>query len=296
MVVAVFDPALLIYLHDHWLSRQSHCFDRFNTLLLHRDQIRHYGLTMALSSALASVIYQSFPWHGEFDGIGELRDLRQFILEDLQRARYIEPESGGYLSLRPTGIICELVESPEVLVHCTRLVASCLLSGLDPVIATWSGPVLNSATKTLVLAIQLSEKEDTKSLDVPLIWDDISRADKLVRQDWWPDLQRSVELFLKTDSGIRAHPATAEGPISFECSSSFWDSLDRYCTQPALRQRLIEAICKRVSGILDASLGDEPWGQMRSFRVTYYWRVHYRRMRDRLVLEEFGPHDIGGAS
>ena len=34
-------------------------------------------------------------------------------------------------------------------------------------------------------------------------------------------------------------------------------------------------------------------GQIRRFRVTTFWRVHYYELDDRLVLEEFGEHNMG---
>ena len=81
-------------------------------------------------------------------------------------------------------------------------------------------------------------------------------------------------------------------PIPFECTDGFWKSVDDYC-QPNMRHLLVKAIAKKVYGILDASLHDEPLGQIRRFRVTTFWRVHYYELDDRLVLEEFGEHNMG---
>jgi hypothetical protein len=91
---------------------------------------------------------------------------------------------------------------------------------------------------------------------------------------------------------MRRYPGVRERPIPLECTDAFWKSVDRL--EERLRRALIQALTKRAYGILDASLGDEPLGEIRRFRVTDFWRVHYRDQGDRLTLEEFGPHSIGG--
>jgi len=147
----------------------------------------------------------------------------------------------------------------------------------------------------MILTIHGSETEaDSRVYHLPLVWDDDSWAIQLVTLEWWPDLSRCVELHFRTNPGMRHYPVAREQPIPFECTDAFWKSVDRFCRDKQKRRSLIEALTKRVYGILDASLGDEPFGEVRRFRVTDFWRVHYREEHDRLVLEEFGPHSMGG--
>ncbi len=300
-MLSALDPALLIYDYEDWQARESHCFSRFEALTLHRGMIRQYGQKMAISSSFAGLVYQSFPWSEDYRGINELRDLRQFILEEIQRSEWVDytgTKVTGEISLQPAGIVCKYVESPEVIDAWEELLCGCVdevvLTEFDPQIATWETASLREHSGAMLLAIHDSEAEVSTQYNLPLVWDDDSWAMQLVTQDWWPDLQRCVELHFKTSPGMRDYPGVRKQPIPFECADAFCKSVDRYCKDKQLRRFLIEALAKRVYGILDASLHDEPLGDVRRFRVTRFWRVHYREEDDRLVLEEFGPHSIGG--
>ena len=107
-------------------------------------------------------------------------------------------------------------------------------------------------------------------------------------------MQRCIELHFRTNPGMRDYAEARERPMPFECTDAFWRSVERFCQGEQLRRSLITALTKRAYGILDVSLGDESLGEIRRLRVTDFWRVHYREEGDRLVLEEFGPHSIGG--
>ena len=57
---------------------------------------------------------------------------------------------------------------------------------------------------------------------------------------------------------------------------------------------MIESLTKRVYGVFEG-LGDEQIERnKRRFRVTYFWRIHYRIEDDHMVLLAFGPHDMDG--
>ncbi len=43
----------------------------------------------------------------------------------------------------------------------------------------------------------------------------------------------------------------------------------------------------------DKGLGDEAFKSLRRFRVSRFWRVHYRIEKGSVILLEFGPHDMG---
>lgn len=298
MLLSALDPALLVYEYEDWQARAPHCFSRFEALSLHRRVIREYGQKMAMSYAFAALIHQFFPWNS-YRSIGELRDLRRFFYEDLQKAEYIDTKVAGEASLQPTGIVYEYVESPEVIDAWKQLLCGCVdetvLTEFTPQIATWETPCLRQHSAVMILTIHDFEAETgSRVYHLPLVWDDDSWAIQLATQEWWPDLPRCVELYFRTNPGMRDYPGAGEQPIPFECTSAFLKSVDRLCRDVQLRRSFIKALTKRVCGILDASLGDEPFGEVRRFRVTDFWRVHYREEHDRLVLEEFGPHSIGG--
>ena len=250
-----------------------------------------------MSSTLIGLIYQFFPWNENYRGISELRDFRQFILEELQRAHYIDTEATFEVDLRPNGVVCEYVEAAEVVDAWKELLCNCvdeaILTEFDPQIATCETDSLREHSE-VILTIHDSEAEaGTQVYHLPLVWDDDSWAKQLVTQEWWPDLHRCVELHFSTNRAMRDYAGVREQPIPFEWTSAFWKSVERFCNAEHLRRSLIEALTKRVYGILDASLHDEPFKDIRRFRVTDFWRVHYHEENGRLVLQEFGPHSIG---
>jgi hypothetical protein len=298
VLLLVFDPALLVYQYEDWQAREPHCFSRFDALSLHRGMIKEYSQKMAMSYTFAALIQQFFPWN-RYRSIGELRDLARFFYEDLQKAEYIDTKTAGEASLQPTGVVCQYVEVPEVVDAWKGLLCGCVdetvLTEFDPQIATWETASLREHSGSMTLTIHDSEiGASTQAHHLPLVWNDDSWATQLVTQDWWPDLQRCVELRFRTNLGMRDYPEARGKPISFECTDTFWKSVDRFCKDERLRRSLIAALTKRVYGILDAGLRDESFGEIRRFRVTDFWRVHYREEGDYLVLEEFGQHSIGG--
>lgn len=294
MLLSAIDPTLLIYNYEDWQTRKSHCFSRFTALTLHRGMFKQYGQKMAMSSTFASLIYQHFPWND--CSVSELRDLRRFILEDLTRAYYLstDAEAASEAELQPTGVVCMYIEAPEVIDAWKELLCGCVDDAIsaefDSQIATWDTPSLREHCGPMTLTIHDSEQV----YHLPLVWDDDSWAAQFVPLGSWPDLHHCVELHFKTTPSMRSYPGVRQQPIPFKWTDAFLKSVEQRCKNEHLRRSLIKALTKRVYGILDAALGDEPLGSIRRFRVTDFWRVHYREESGQLVLEEFGPHDIGG--
>jgi hypothetical protein len=301
MLLAALDAALLVYSYDHWRSRVWHCLERCGALVQHYKVIREYGQGLAMSRDFAALVYESFPWNEDYRGIGELRDLRQFIIVELQKAYYVDGEVDGLASVEPDAALYHGVEDPIVVEVWKRLLCGCVdesvLEEFEPLVATWESESLEECTE-VVLTIDADGggERGTEVYNLPLVWDRDGWVVHLATQEWWPDLHRCVELHHATNRGIQDHPEALDNPLSFGWSRGFSKSLLRFCTEGHLRERLVEALTKRVYGVLDGSLGDEPFGGMRRFRVTDFWRVHYRQEEGRLILQEFGPHDIGGAS
>jgi hypothetical protein len=298
MFLATLDPALLIYSYDHWQARAWHCFERCKALALHCRVVRKYEQRIAMSSEFAALVQESFPWNESFRGFSQLRDLRQFIFQDLQRAYYVDAQANGETGLEPDDVVCQEVEDSTVIDAWERLLRGCVdeavLEEFEPVVATWETESLQCNTEiVLTIITNLERGSDVEVYHFPLIWNDDTWATHLATQDWWPDLHRCVELCFKTNPGMRDYPEARDDPIPFDWTQEFYRSLARFCVDRNLRRRLIEALTKRVYEILDASLGDEPLGDMRRLRVTDFWRVHYYEEGDQLILEEFCRHDTG---
>ena len=295
MLLTALDPALLIYERKHWLSKCSHFFDRIRTLALHRAALINGGQKIAVTNDFAASVYQSFPWHGAHKTVAELRDLRQFVLEDLSKGHYFEKTgSADDVLLCPANVTCAYMGDPTIVNAWKELLCSCTKdeanSGLHVQVATWESENLHESSQSLVVSVSYDSK--VCDYELPLVWDQESWTLQLCSQDYWPDLQKCVEFYFKANVGMQVYAAVLDKPIPFECTEGFWKSVDDLC-QPNRRRLLVKAIAKKVYGVLDAKLGDERLGDVRRFRVTDFWRVHYRLMGNRIVLEEFGSHDMG---
>ncbi len=294
MFLTAFDPDLLIYSEAHWRTRQ-HCFyKRAGALAEHRDANRYYGQSIAISHELAALVYQSFPWHDSYRSIPELRDLRQFVLEDLGRVcKIMHRPRASEVTFQPEGVTCVKISDDEVIELWKDLLAVCLdrevALGVDFQIATWPSAIVTSGCDHLRLSIFCQSA--CESHRIPLVWSGASWKRRLRFRDFWPDLHRCVELYSQASiAGLGTRGSKT--PVAFDCTDDFWKSVSKFC-QPTMRHRLIKAVSKKVHGIHDATLGDERIGSLRRFRVTKFWRVHYRDLGDRIVLDEFGPHDMG---
>ena len=297
MFLSALDPDLLIYNYADWQNREPHCWDRFGALALHRRMSREYDQKIAISNQFCALICQSFPWGTGYRNITELRDLRQFVLEDLQKAHYLEAQAGKNVTLQPTGIVCQHVGEAEIYEAWEALLCGCVdegtLTEFVLQVAAWDTPTVRAHSGPMILTVHDLDSDTETRHDLPIVWNEDSWATQLSTQDWWPDLQRCVELLFRTNPGLKGYPGVRAQPIPFECSSAFSGSLNHYCTTQYLRISFIEALTKKVYGVTDASLGDERIGTLSRFRVTRFWRVHYREESNRILLQEFGPHDIG---
>ena len=295
MLLSAIDPALLIYQQEHWQTKQSHFFSRIETLFMHRRIVRRYDLQIAMSVKLAALVQQFFPWNEDCKTVGELRDLRQLLLEELNRAYYVEgTREADEITLEPDNLTCEHIEALSVMDAWRQLLCACAeqeeSSGFDVQVATWECPVNLSSAQSVTVSVNDGINEENHLL--PLVWDEDSWANRMISGDSWPDLRRCVEHYFLGNLGMQSHPNLRPNPIEFEWTDAFWKSVEDFC-QPRMRQLLVKAISKKVYGLLDAKLGDESLGTFRRFRVTRFWRVHYREFGDRIVLEQFGEHNMG---
>lgn len=295
MLLSALDPALLMYQQEHWQTRQSHFFSRIKALFMHRRIVRKYNQQIAISIELAALVQQFFPWKEDYKNIGELRDLRQFLIEELGRAHYVEKtREADEITLQPANLTCEHIEALSVIDAWKQLLCACAEqeanSEFDVQVATWERPV--NLVDSQSVTVSVDDGTGNEDHHLPLVWDEDSWANRMVSEESWPDLRMCVEHYFQANSGMRNYPHLRLQPIEFEWTDAFWKSVEDFC-QPRMRQLLVKAIAKKVYGILDSKLHDEPLGVFRRFRVTSFWRVHYREFGSRIILEEFGEHDIG---
>lgn len=294
MLLTAIDPDLLIYDEHDWQTRQEHFFQRVNALSLHRSLNREYGQRIAMSDELVAIVYQAFPWSHTYRGVAELRDLRQFILEELGRVYTISsPAVADSVTLRPEDLTCGRSSVPGVRESWRTLLRTCI--GLEDTsevglqVATWPLVVQEAECEELFVSIVCQSKNVDYRL--PLVWDTASWHSRLGFQDFWPDLHKCVDSYAQSNFA-RYESRRTRVALSFDCTDKFSRSVVRLC-QPPIRHLLIKALAKKVHGIHDVRLHDEALGELRRFRVTRFWRVHYRDLGERILLHEFGPHDMG---
>ena len=295
MLVSAIDPTLLIYSRDSWYYSQDNFFDRIKALALHRNNIRKYDQRVMISYDMAGLVQQGFPWKDDYKAIGAMRDLRQFILEEFIRARFVsKTREASEISLKPKSLTCWYILDTAILDAWKEMLCASVEedsdSDIEPQIATWEMPI--KFEKAQSVTVTTMAKGGSRDFFVPLVWDDSSWAFRLNAQESWPDLHRCVELYAKANVGIQIYLTSKEQPIPFEYTPKFWKSVEDIC-QPDMRHLLVKSIAKKVYGILDSGLRDENVGQFRRFRVSDFWRVHYQDFGNKIVLEEFGQHDMG---
>lgn len=297
MLLSLIDPDLMIYEQEHWLDGHHHFFERIEALLLHRTFIRSNSLQIAISVDLAAAVYQAFPWNSAHRHVYELRDLRQFVLEDLHRASYLAEGEAEQATIEPDSVTCQHVRNDTASSSWKGLLAGCVekeaTSEFDFHIATHAD---SNVEPIKSLNVTIYNGGEGLSHQFPLIFNKDDWTVILASVDPWPDLEKCVEQYFLTNPGMQMLQGIKNPPDQFECTDSFLHSVNSLCTTTNTRQALIKAVAKRVYGVLDSGLHDEYLrgsGETRRFRVTEFWRIHYRRVGGIIVLEEFGEHNIG---
>ena len=272
-------------------NRQSHASERLQALSIHRRFVKEYGITVVVSSELIALVFQQSCWNSKS---GNFRDLKTLLTQDLIKASYLDEDVEGSLSLSPSELTCRRVQDARIEEAWIKLLASVIepgcLSSSDIYVATWPKAVQTLGATFLDILIGGNTRRKSRSL--LLVWDETSWIERLASRDFWPDLKRCVDLYFLSDHGMRQHPQALRKPVAFECTRGFIRSVNELCDS-STRRALIKALSKRVYGIHDASLRDESFKRIRRFRVTDFWRVHYRSVGSSIVLEEFGPHNMG---
>ena len=277
-----------------WEKRLPHWQSRTHALVIHRRAARLQNHRFGVTEAFVAKLYESFPWSSDFRHIGELQDLRQFIFQDLAKALYVDIPNSERLVLSPNDPTCRYVENLDIVCAWKALLHGCIEDEAsltsELCIATWESPSFSEAGDSMTLTVYDGTREN--DYEIYLLWNDtcwIKRTDCL---DAWPNLEECVNLYFMTNAAMQDYHGVRTSPVPFDCTDRFWSTTNDLC-QPQMRLMLVKAIAKKVYGILDAGLRDEAVGNIRRFRVTRFWRIHYRELGGRIVLDEFGEHDMG---
>ena len=294
MLLTCLDPALLIFQQDQWKTQEADFYARTGALALHRKFVNKHDQQLAMSNKMLAMIHQCFPWNSSYKSISSLRDLRQFILIELGKARIVSScKQADEIQLQPDDLTCMHLKMSDVMANWKELLVNCIAEELnsecDFQVATWPLPVELTGSEELTVIITCAAQKESHFL--PVVYDESSWAKRLVFEDPWPDLQSCVELYFSSSAAMQRYQGVRR-PLRFECTTRFWKSVESLC-RLQMRRLLVKAIAKKVYGIPGPGLRDEPFRSARRFRVNDFWRVHYRECGDKIVLEEFGRHDMG---
>jgi hypothetical protein len=290
---ATIDPDLVIFAPSDWATGGGRFSERIDTLLFHRSLMIRFDLRLLLSSSYAALISESFPWEASASTIPELRDLRQFVFDDLSRALIAE-DCRCHIEIGCLdGKVCCMnrTDAAYLAIQTTLHSTSNKLASIASLPPSFRSSHPTSVELTPHCAVI---PEATGQRSFPIVYDEQSWATFLSGVDWWPDVARAVFVVFHANSSMRSYFAVRKTPLSVVVTEKFQKSVEHYCRNTALRYALIEAITKKCYGILDTGLGDESLGAIRRFRVTKFWRVHYSESSGAITLDEFGPHSIGG--
>lgn len=301
MILTVIDPALLTYDCGDLNSGRACCLERLEALTNHRAIIKKYDLRIAVSQSLTDFILSLFPW--ELTGNNMLRDLREFIFNDLQkRADYVDTDESMEVEISPEGVLCQYSDCQDLVRAWGQVLVGCVSNSNafqhTHTIATWDCPAIVPQIQLIIQAPSAYRTSEAgHEYCIPLVWDYDSWAKQLIGQDWWPDLHRMVELTFITNGAIRNHAQATTTPMLFDCSNHFWESANDFCCDSGIRQSFVDTLTKLIHGIRDKGLGFEPVKSkpgIYRFKVTGAVRVHCHMEGKRLIIDEIGPHNIDG--
>jgi len=285
MLCVTIDPPLLLYEQVDWEQRSPALLARLAALADHRMVMREYQVPLTVTAEYVALVMECFPW-ADLSSAAEFRDCFRFLTEDLARAQYCAPiaATGGCPPL------CSLV-ADEVRVVWQRNLGGVLgnAQSADDKCVVASEEACCSANRSVTVSAL-----DQAEVEVPIVWNAETWCGQLAGCSWWPDLRRCVHFAIVGNPALAKHEKLLANPLDYDWTQEFFDALDACDTK--LRDEAIEAIAKRVHGIVDKALGDEAFKGGRRMRVSISHRIHYRIRRSRIVLEAFGPHSLGGVS
>jgi hypothetical protein len=281
-----FDPALLLYDAQEWLRHEPHCDRRMEALIEHRDTCARLGGQVALTQELQIVFTQQFPWNAHAR-VPQVRDLVRIVMDDLQRARFVQATDAAQTSVSELGALCQFVDMSVVAGPWKGLLGGLVKDDQRAVVATWT------ASEPPALRVRAVSADGSHSGELPIVWNAAGWAQQMGSASLWPDLTACVALFVEKDQAWRAL-TKARTPRALHYSDSFVGLAERELPSDSDRGKLIKCLAKLMFNQRDEGLHDESVRDFRRCRVTISRRLHYRETGDVIQLLKVGPHRLDG--
>ena len=117
MLLSIFDPDLLMYDHNDWLTEQQHVSRRMQVLAMHQRFVLRNSFSIAMSAEMEALMFEWFPWGERFKTLPDFRDFRQFILERLPRMMHhiTRTKEADEITLEPNDVTCRYIDDPRVI-------------------------------------------------------------------------------------------------------------------------------------------------------------------------------------
>ncbi len=109
----------------------------------------------------------------------------------------------------------------------------------------------------------------------------------------WPDLDTCVELYYRLNPMMAQHRKKNGPPMSMDRTARFARSINKHCTTDNLKLQVIDALTKLLFMVPSSGLGDvqiKEKTDLWHLRISYSWRVFYRKKDKAIQLLELCPH------
>lgn len=291
----VVDPSLVVYSDAEVLAGGGALDLRIESLLVHRDMRRKFGIGVVASREFLREVLMRFSWSLPTDRAPLLRDVRTFVLSELQRATLLPSDDLGppVCSNLPRGYLLPkedtLRDAFLRLAFAMGMSAQSIGVGCAIGSQVGDGPGFDARSCLRVRCPDTSPGEHP----VPLVADKSSWYRFLRGFSWWPDIPRCVEVYANSEPGFLVARRSLREPRAFVLSRRFCNAAAARVKSADLQNGVIEALAKRIYGIVDAGLRDEPFEGGRRMRLSGGWRIHYHVEGARLLFDDVGPHSLG---
>jgi hypothetical protein len=122
--------------------------------------------------------------------------------------------------------------------------------------------------------------------------DDIALNRRMVLNAW-PDLITCIDLYYRLNPTMAQYRKKSKPPMNMDCTARFTRSTDKYCITDELKIQVIDALTKLLFRIPSSGLGDvqiKEKTDLWHLRISYSWRVFYRKNENTIQLLELCPH------
>ena len=144
--------------------------------------------------------------------------------------------------------------------------------------------------KNVKILLYMRRKKIKQNDDDPT--DDIVLNQRMVL-DAWPDLATCTEVYYRFYPTMAQYRREKQSLMNIECTTQFTRSINKHCTTEDLKLRVVDALTKLLcripcGGLVNTQIKERT--DLWHIRISYFWRIFYRKNDKTIRLLEFCPH------